>query len=154
MTNTAITDDQTGAAVTTDYRIAARDGYSLAATLFDAGTSDAVVLINSATGVPRRFYQRFASFIRKSGWSAVTYDYRGIGGSRPRSLRGFKASMRDWAFLDMAAMVDWIDRELAPGRLFAVGHSFGGQTLGMIDNAERIDAVVGAKRLLGRARRS
>jgi predicted alpha/beta hydrolase len=43
----------------------------------------------------------------------------------------------------MPAMVDWIGRELAPKRLFAIGHSFGGQALGMIENAERIDAMVG-----------
>ena len=36
----------------------------------------------------------------------VTYDYRGIGGSAPSRLRGFEARMRDWAFLDMTAVVD------------------------------------------------
>jgi predicted alpha/beta hydrolase len=51
--------------------------------------------------------------------------------------------MRDWAVLDMTAAVDWIVREPAPARLFAVGHSFGGQTLGMVENASAIDAVVG-----------
>jgi predicted alpha/beta hydrolase len=126
-----------------DFQFAANDGYSLAATLFRANASDTVVLVNSATAVPRRFYQRFASFIQASGWSAVTYDYRGIGDSRPESLRGFQATMRDWAFLDMAAMVDWVGRELSPRRLFAIGHSFGGQTLGMIENAASIDAMVG-----------
>lgn len=123
--------------------VAARDGYLLAATLFDAGPSDTVLLVNSATAVPRRFYRHFAAHIQDHGWHVVTYDYRGIGGSRPPSLRGFHAKMRDWALLDMTAMVDWITSELAPERLFAVGHSFGGQGLGMLENAERIDAVIG-----------
>ncbi len=126
-----------------DLRVSARDGYELAATLFQASGGDTVVLINSATAVPRRFYRRFAAFIQNQGWSAVTYDYRGIGDSRPASLRGFHATMRDWAFLDMSGVVDWVDRELSPARLFAIGHSFGGQTLGMIENAGRIDAMVG-----------
>jgi predicted alpha/beta hydrolase len=123
--------------------INAADGYPLAASFFDAATSGTVLLINSATAVPRRFYQRFAAYMQRQGWQVVTYDYRGIGDSKPRSLRGFKATMRDWALLDMTAMVDWIDRELAPKRLFAIGHSFGGQTLGMIENAGRVDAMVG-----------
>lgn len=123
--------------------IVAADGYKLAASFFDAGDTDTVVLINSATAVPRGFYQRFASCIQAHGWHAVTYDYRGIGESKPESLRGFDASMRDWAFLDMTAMVAWIEREIAPARLFAVGHSVGGQTLGMIENAHCIDAMVG-----------
>ncbi len=126
-----------------DRRIAARDGFQLTASLFGAGSNDTVVLINSATAVPRRFYQRFASFLQGHGWSVLTYDYRGIGDSRPPSLRGFDTRMRDWAFLDMTAVVDWIDRELSPQRLFAIGHSFGGQTFGMIDNAQHIDAMVG-----------
>lgn len=123
--------------------IVAADGYKLAASFFDAGNTDTVVLINSATAVPRRFYRRFASYIQQHGWHVVTYDYRGIGDSKPESLRGFDASMRDWAFLDMTAAVAWIGQEPAPARLFAIGHSFGGQTLGMIENANCIDAMVG-----------
>ena len=126
-----------------DREITAADGYRLAATFYDAGDSDTVVLVNSATAVPRRFYKRFATHLQQAGWSAVTYDYRGIGDSRPRTLRGFDARMRDWALLDMTAMVDWVDGDLSPRRLFAVGHSFGGQSLGMIDNADRVDAMVG-----------
>lgn len=123
--------------------IVAADGCRLAATLYRAGAADTVVVVNSATAVPRGFYRRFARYLQRHGWHAVTWDYRGIGGSKPRSLRGFDARMRDWALLDMTAVVDWIGRELAPGRLFAVGHSFGGQTLGMIENAHRVDAMVG-----------
>jgi predicted alpha/beta hydrolase len=123
--------------------INAADGYPLTASFFAAATSGTVLLVNSATAVPRRFYHRFAAYMQRQGWQVVTYDYRGIGDSKPRSLRGFKATMRDWALLDMTAMVDWIDREWAPKRLFAIGHSFGGQTLGIIENAGRVDAMVG-----------
>ncbi len=103
-----------------DHRISAADGYSLAASHFDASPTDTVVLINSATAVPRQFYERLASYFQSRGWSAVTYDYRGIGESKPRSLRGFNATMRDWALLDMTAVVNWVDRELSPERLFAI----------------------------------
>lgn len=121
----------------------AADGYELAATFYDAGDTDTVVLVNSATAVPRRFYQRFATYVQQHRWHVLTYDYRGIGESKPTNLRGFPASMRDWAFLDMAAMVEWIATNISPSRLFVVGHSFGGQTVGMLENAHRIDAVVG-----------
>lgn len=144
MDESAETDAESTVAAPADRRIVTADGYELTATLFDAGQSDTAVLINSATAVPRQFYRRFASFFREHGWNAVTYDYRGIGGSAPRSLRGFDATMRDWAFLDMTAMVNWVERELAPKRLFAVGHSFGGQVFGMIENAGLADAMVGS----------
>src|SRR5690606_4399027 len=95
------------------------------------------------TAVPRRFYQRFARYIQHHGWHVLTYDYRGIGESRPQSLRGFEARMRDWALLDMTAMVEWITSEIAPRRMFVVGHSFGGPTVGRLENAERLHGVVG-----------
>ena len=134
---------ETGNAAPSDRRVTAVDGYALAATLFDAHDSDTAVLINSATAVPRGFYRRFASYLQALGWTAVTYDYRGIGGSAPRSLRRFDATMRDWALLDMSAMVEWVANEFRPRRLFAIGHSFGGQAFGMLTNANRIDAMVG-----------
>jgi len=126
-----------------DQWVPAADGFELAATLYTSDGADTVVLINSATAVPRRFYGAFAAYVQGLGWSAVTYDYRGIGGSRPSSLRGFGARMRDWALLDMTAMIDWIRSSLEPRRLFVVGHSFGGQALGMVENAACVDAMVG-----------
>lgn len=126
-----------------DLAISAADGFELAATLYEAPAADTVVLVNSATAVPRRFYQRFARFLQDHGWSVLTYDYRGVGGSKPASLRGFEGTMSDWTFLDMTAALGWITRELTPRRLFAVGHSFGGQTFGMLENATNVDALVG-----------
>ncbi len=123
--------------------VVAADGYRLATTFYPATNAAAVVVINSATAVPRGFYRRFARFLQTCGWHAVTWDYRGIGGSKPRSLRGFDARMRDWALLDMDAVIGSVAEELEPARLFVVGHSFGGQTLGMIGNVDRVDAMVG-----------
>ncbi|HET6628790.1 MAG TPA: alpha/beta fold hydrolase [Woeseiaceae bacterium] len=134
---------KTGEAVQRDLVITAADGYELAATWYEAPGADTAVLVNSATAVPRRFYQRFAQFLQRYGWQVLTYDYRGIGGSKPATLRGFDATMRDWTFLDMTAAVDRIVQEADPKRLFAVGHSFGGQTFGMVENAARVGAMVG-----------
>lgn len=134
---------ETRAAVERELTFDAADGYVLAATLFEAGRSDTAVIVNSATAVPRGFYKRFARFLNAHGWHVLTYDYRGIGGSRPPALRGFEARLRDWAFLDMTAAVEWARSELAPARLFLVGHSFGGQVPGMLENAGAVSAMVG-----------
>jgi predicted alpha/beta hydrolase len=127
-----------------DVYIAARDGYSLAATLFDGGGEQpaTVVLISSATAVPRRFYQPLAEFFCEQGYIAITYDYRGIGGSCPQTLRGFQARARDWALQDMAGVIDWLQERFAPRRLFMIGHSYGGQTAGLLPNGEQVDAMV------------
>ena len=129
--------------VSRDVVIPARDEYPLAATVYEPeSTSREVVIISSATAVPRRFYRHYARALASSGLTSVTYDYRGIGGSRPDSLRGFGARMRDWALLDMAGVVDWVGANLEPTHLFMVGHSVGGQVAGLLDNSHRIDAMV------------
>ncbi len=127
-----------------DLRISARDGYALAATKYEpAGEGLGVAVgIHSATAVPRRYYDAFARFLAGRGLHAVTYDYRGIGDSAPKSLRGFEATAADWALQDMAGVVDWIESEWSPQRIGHVGHSFGGQTMGLLPNADRIDAMV------------
>jgi predicted alpha/beta hydrolase len=130
-----------------DVSVAARDGYPLAATSFvPAAPPAAWVLVNSATAVPRAYYARFARFLAEQGFAVVTYDYRGIGGSRPERLRGFAARMRDWAQLDAAGVMDWVDARHS-GRMLAVGHSFGGQALGLLPRADRLSGalLVGAQ---------
>ena len=99
-------------------------------------------MINSATAVPRRYYKIFAEFLAEQGYTTVTYDYRGIGGSCPESLRGFPAKARDWALQDMAGVVDWLQETNQPQRFFMIGHSFGGQTAGLLPNAGLIDAMI------------
>lgn len=142
--------------------IPARDGFELAADLFRPAAgreSGRVATVNAATAVPRGFYAAFAGHLAERGYSTVTYDYRGIGESRPRSLRGFHARAGDWALLDMAGVVDWVAESLKPTRLLHVGHSFGGQTPGLLPNADRIDAMIavaaqsGYWRLQGRGQR-
>lgn len=126
----------------------ARDGFRLGGTLYRASKTDGrAVAIHAATGVKQGYYAKFAAFLAERGFTALTYDYRGIGSSRPRPLRGFDARMRDWALSDAPAALDYLER-VAPGaRFMAVGHSFGGQALGLVPRPERIAAalVVGSQ---------
>lgn len=121
------------------------DGFTLAGTHFYPGPgapSKARIIISAATGVPRGFYVKFASFLAQQGMTALTYDYRGIGESRPRRLRGFQARMADWGVLDLAAVIDWMDRRREAGPLSVVGHSVGGQIIGLAHNSDRVDGVL------------
>lgn len=122
-----------------DIMLPAGDGYALAATLFlPRGIKHTAVLINSATAVPRKIYRRFATYLATRGCVVLTYDYRGIGGSRPASLKGFAATMSDWAALDMASAVTWMRGRYKGIPLTVVGHSFGGQAIGLLPNNDMI----------------
>jgi predicted alpha/beta hydrolase len=120
------------------------DGYRLAATLHrpPAKTGKGLVLIASATAVPRQYYGKFAAYLVERGFSVITFDYRGIGDSRPASLRGFECRMRDWAALDITAAVDFALREANGEPLLYVGHSYGGQGLGLLPNNQKVSRAL------------
>ncbi len=138
-------------------RIPARDGHPLGATIIGSGSR--VVVVNSATAVPRGYYRAYAEALAAAGWTVVTYDYRGIGDSRPPRLRGFPASAADWVLLDMAGVVDFATTDLGAERVLLVGHSIGGQLAGLLDGADRIGGMItvsaqsGHWRLQGRGQR-
>ena len=120
--------------------LTARDGYRLGATLFrPAASNGRAVMVMAATGVPQEYYGKFAAYLAERGFTALTFDYRGIGRSLHGPLRSVKAGMRDWALLDSAAAFDFL--ESTNQKLFVVGHSFGGQALGLLPKPERIAAA-------------
>jgi predicted alpha/beta hydrolase len=102
----------------------------------------AAVVVPSAMGVTQSFYARFAEWLAARGYLAVTFDYRGIGQSAPPSLRGFEIDIRDWATQDCVAVIDFVKSRAPSVPLYWVGHSLGGQLLGLIPNRERIDRVI------------
>jgi len=117
-----------------------RDGYSLSGQLWlPIGDSCGSVVISSATGVLARYYARYADFLREQGYTVLTYDYRGIGGSRPASLRGVHIRWRDWGDLDFDAAVRWMRQRDPDGPLVAVGHSIGGFLPGFAAAATEVD---------------
>jgi predicted alpha/beta hydrolase len=135
-----------------DITFPAADGYLLGASLFlPRGAKRHAVLVNSATAVPRKIYRGFAGYLAQRGCAVLTYDYRGTGGSRqkatvgynqPKSLVDFKASMSDWAALDVTAAVAWMRGRYNNLPLNYVGHSFGGQALGLLPNNSEVSRAL------------
>src|SRR5918993_4655001 len=124
-------------------RLRAKDGRWLGAIRYPAhdGVS-AHVVVAGAIGVPQGFYRRFAAHAAARGCTVWTVDYRGIGLSGQRSLCGFRADLVDWGTFDLDAAVDGAFEEARCDGVpvYLVGHSFGGQALGLLPNPARIDA--------------
>lgn len=119
----------------------ASDGYALTATRYaPRGLVRANLIVAGATGVPQGFYRRFARFASANGYATLTFDYRGVGLSAPATLKGFKMDYFDWGRLDLAAAVESMSSADVP--LYLVGHSFGGQAIGMLPNHHKVAAVV------------
>ncbi|WP_260958051.1 alpha/beta hydrolase family protein [Pseudomonas citri] len=117
----------------------ADDGYRLAATRYAAvGPIKGNLIMAGATGVQQRFYRRFAEHANSQGYNVLTLDYRGVGQSSPKTLKGFDMSYLDWGFRDLAAAVDFMHDDMP---LYWVGHSFGGHALGLLPNHHKITAA-------------
>jgi len=123
-------------------RVVARDGYMLSGTWYVADNPDEkVVLINSATGVKQGYYSDFANYLSKQGVNVYTFDYRGIGESRPKNLSHLRSDMKDWA-KDVDGMIAHITHVHPRSHFIILGHSVGGQLIGMADLAHQADAVI------------
>lgn len=136
--------------MTKEVTLPAADGYPLAASLYEPGRPAAaettgphrVAVVLSSVGGDRRRYAPLAWHLAGRDWTVITFDYRGIGGSRRRSARGFPATMSEWGELDVAGVLDWVDRRLAPERLVVVAHSVGGQVIPLAPNHGLVDALL------------
>ena len=121
--------------------LTASDGYRLGALAYEPSRpSRGRLIVAGATGVPQRYYGHFARFSVRQGIAVWTLDYRGVGLSRPPSLRGFRMDYLDWARLDLAALVDHVASK-GSGPIWMVGHSFGGHAFGLLPGHERIERL-------------
>ena len=115
--------------------IEAGQNWTLSATCFRNEKSSPqapVVLISSAAAMPRGFYAAFAQHLAASGAHAVViYDYRGIVDSAGDQARWHELTMRDWALLDFPALANWCKDTFPTRPLVGLGHSYGGQALGL-----------------------
>jgi predicted alpha/beta hydrolase len=123
----------------------ALDGYSLGATYFEAQGQalGRTMLINAAMGIPQRYYAEYARFMAGQGFDVLTYDYRGIGDSKPAHLKGFAAQALQWGRDDQGGAVAWLRQQHPESKVVVLGHSLGGQLLGMLPDPSQIHALAG-----------
>lgn len=126
-----------------DFTLTTQDGYRLAATCYEpehAGGPS--VLINSATGAPRQYYRPFAEHLAAQGCTVLTYDYRGIGDSIDPAFALSELRLRDWALQDLQAALAWLKQRAPEQRLIGLGHSIGGQLMGIAPDNHLFDAIL------------
>lgn len=122
-------------------RFEAADGHQLEGTLTSGAGDGPLALISAATAVKRGFYQKFAeSLVADHGFrAALTYDYRGTGGSVSQDFNPRHISMADWGMKDFPAALARLELEAPGHRVVGVGQSYGGQALGLGNVSERFE---------------
>ncbi len=118
------------------FRLRCRDGRELAAHWIPASQRRAVLVINPGTGFPQSFYFRLGAYAAERGYDALVYDYRGMGASAPARLADETCRMSDWGLLDMRAALAAAAGRAAGVPVATLGHSVGGQFLGLLTNHE------------------
>ena len=121
----------------------ATDGYELTVTRFPAeGKAWGSVLVAGAMGVRQDFYAPFARFLAQHGLNVLTFDYRGSGWSRPKDLAKLDVNVTDWATKDLGAMIAEAHNPAPHLPLIVIGHSLGGQILGIAPGNASVRAAV------------
>ena len=120
------------------------DGVDLAVTRFPAeGKPWATMLDGAAMGVRQDFYAPIARFFAANGVHVLTFDYRGVGASRSGPLSRVDVDVHGWAFKDFNAMLSEARKPAPDLPLALLGHSLGGQILGIAPDNAAVKAVIG-----------
>lgn len=125
--------------------IPALDGLELGGILFDRRgpvPPQTAVVLNCGGGISALRYRNFARYLGAAGIPVLTYDYRGIGASRPKRLRGFRAAAEDWTEYDCAGAIAWMHARYPYALLVGLGHSIGTLLFGGAPNVGEISRFV------------
>ncbi len=126
-----------------EIKIKCSDGYELTGTLHKSvqAVDNGIVIICGAIGVSRKFYNKFAQFLARNNFSAITFDYRGTGDSYiDRNFKNLK--LEDWGIQDINALIKYAKVQEFSDKVFLIGHSVGGQLFCLSENCERLTGVV------------
>jgi predicted alpha/beta hydrolase len=112
------------------------DGRELAGNWFAADPTGrrGVIVISAGTGFPQTFYFKLANYCAGRGYDALVYDYRGMGWSAPKDLAGESTKMSDWGLFDMRTALEFAAQRAQGVPVATLGHSIGGQFLGLLKN--------------------
>ncbi len=119
------------------------DGLSLSAIIYEyQGNPKGVVQFNIGTGMRKEFYGNLASYLADNGFIVCLWEYRGMGKSRPEDKDIFtKITMQDWA-IDMSTVLDFLEQRYPDWPKLMIGHSIGGQLVGLMPNHHLLKGIV------------
>ena len=121
-----------------------QDGYALSARFYASQTTKHrfPVLVCPATGITTQFYHHFNSWLQQQGYDVLCFDFRGIGQSLHGALKDSTASIVQWGQLDIPTAIDALISKTQAEKIILLGHSAGGQLLGIVPNYHKVAQVI------------
>lgn len=119
------------------------DGFSLSGIIYEyPGHPKAVVQFNIGTGMRKEFYSNLVQYLAENGFIVCLWEYRGMGKSRPYHKEEFSCiTMQDWA-IDMRSVLDFLEARYPDWPKLMIGHSIGGQLLGLMPNHKILKGMI------------
>ncbi|HOY42147.1 MAG TPA: hypothetical protein PLX60_09805 [Chitinophagales bacterium] len=93
-----------------------------------------VIQLNSGTCIPQKVYWNFANYLTNNGYVTITFDYSDAFNYTS------DVSHPTW-IKDIESVFDYIIQEYPESKKYIIGHSSGGQFVGYISNASKIDKL-------------
>lgn len=133
-------------------RIESPQSKHLAATIYVPQQLIGAVLIGPATGIKRQFYDNFAKYLAEQGYGVLTFDNEGIGGSLEGNIKDCSASLVSWGQHDLTLAINALVESFPQTTYHLVGHSAGGQLIGLAENAQQLHSAFNIACSSGRLR--
>ena len=125
-----------------DVSIQCSDGVVLTGTLYcpNKNVQKAILIVQQRV-LEGNFTTHFSTYLAQEGFGVLTFDNRGIGDSLTGSVAESEADLIQWGRYDMSAAFEKLKEEFPNCAYYLVGHSAGGQLIGLMDNHDDFQAV-------------
>jgi len=100
--------------------------------------ANGAIVIAAALGVPRRTYDDIACYFATESYSVLTFNYRGLS----RNTLDKPPRLSEWGSLDLQAAIEGAAQLPGGDELFVIGHSIGGQLIGLAPSADKLKGMV------------
>ncbi|MEP1035051.1 alpha/beta fold hydrolase [Ekhidna sp.] len=114
----------------------------ITATIYDSIDPNTVLVIASATGVKQSFYKKFAEYLSSQNVTVITFDYYGIGLSLKGSIKKLTNDAEGWGAEDLESVIDYALNNFVGYKKSLLGHSIGGQLVGLSKSSTKMDKIV------------
>ena len=76
------------------------------------------------------------------GLRSLHFDYNGIGRSLKKTIKELKTNAADWGSNDLESIIEYVIKNYPKSTKLILGHSIGGQLIGLAKSAVKLDKVI------------
>ena len=124
-------------------KIITKDGQGIVTTIFrPSQVVSKVLIIGSDVTTSQKTYKKFAKYIASQGCVVYTFDYRGVGLSLTDDLKTFNATLNQWGFMDLDAVILHAKNHFPKHEIVFMAHGTSGQLLGLSPASQYLNNAI------------